>query len=55
MASLLADQLWTPRATFHSARMIARWAAAFGLTVHRRKRLYLHANLVELRRSGSER
>jgi ubiquinone/menaquinone biosynthesis C-methylase UbiE len=55
LASLLADQLWTPRATFHSARMIARWAATLDLTVHRRKRLYLHANLVELRRSESER
>ncbi|ROP35735.1 class I SAM-dependent methyltransferase [Saccharothrix texasensis] len=53
LKGLVADQVWTPRATFCSARTIALWAAALGLVVHRRKPLFLHANLVELRHAGA--
>ncbi len=49
LKALIADQLWTPRATFHSARTIANWASTLNLAVHRRKRLFLHANIIELR------
>lgn len=32
---LLADQVWTPRATFHSQRQIRGWAAQLGLMAER--------------------
>ncbi|MGI8335193.1 methyltransferase domain-containing protein [Actinomadura scrupuli] len=42
---LLADQLWTPRASFQSARRIRRWAASLGLVEVRRHALLCHGNL----------
>ncbi|HUY51008.1 MAG TPA: methyltransferase domain-containing protein [Streptosporangiaceae bacterium] len=47
---LLADQLWTPQASFHSWRQINRWADQLELTAIWRKRLFCHANLVALQR-----
>jgi SAM-dependent methyltransferase len=40
---LLADQYWTPVATFHSARTVERWAADLGLLPIRRLRVPLYA------------
>lgn len=42
---LLADQLWTPRASFHSCREIRRWAAELRLTEVRRHVLLCHGNI----------
>jgi ubiquinone/menaquinone biosynthesis C-methylase UbiE len=47
---LLADQFWTPRASFHSWRKITSWAHELGLAVAWRRRLIFHANLVALER-----
>jgi SAM-dependent methyltransferase len=52
LKGLLADQIWTPRVSFHSARTIRNWARDLGLVVRRRRSLFLHANLVELSRTG---
>jgi ubiquinone/menaquinone biosynthesis C-methylase UbiE len=42
---LLADQLWTPQASFHTARQVKRWASNAELQLVRRRWLFLHANL----------
>jgi SAM-dependent methyltransferase len=42
---LLADQLWTPQASFHSAREVRRWASSLGLAEVRRDALPCHGNL----------
>lgn len=42
---LLADQFWTPRATFHSAREVERWADKLRLQRLYRKAFLFHANL----------
>ncbi|MFD8495893.1 class I SAM-dependent methyltransferase [Amycolatopsis sp. NPDC059657] len=55
LKALIADQVFTPVATFHPAREISRWADALGLVVYRRKKLFLHANLVEFRCTGTAR
>ena len=47
---LLADQLWTPRATFHSWKDIRLWARTLHMRVVWRKRLVCHANLVMFER-----
>ena len=44
---LIADQIWTPRASFHSTREIRRWADDLGLQIAGRRRLFLHGNLFE--------
>ncbi|EWM12068.1 bifunctional 2-polyprenyl-6-hydroxyphenol methylase/3-demethylubiquinol 3-O-methyltransferase UbiG [Kutzneria sp. 744] len=49
LKGLVADQIFTPRATFHSAREIRRWAADLHLSVFKRKHLLMHGNIVELR------
>ena len=47
---LVADQFWTPRATFHSPRQVRRWAHAQGLTVIKMHREYFYSNLFVLKR-----
>jgi ubiquinone/menaquinone biosynthesis C-methylase UbiE len=47
---LLADQLWTPHASFHPASQVRRWAASVGLRPVRRHRLLFHANLFAFER-----
>jgi len=44
---LIADQIWTPRASFHSGREVRLWAQALGLQLAGRRRLFLHGNLFE--------
>lgn len=48
---LLADQIWTPRATFHTARQIRQWAFDLGLTPAGRHHLLFHANLLAFTRT----
>lgn len=47
--TLLADQLWTPVASFHSAREVRAWATELDLRVVRHQRLLWHAHLVSFR------
>lgn len=42
---LIADQIWTPQASFHSARQLRQWARELGLESAYHKRLFCHANL----------
>jgi SAM-dependent methyltransferase len=51
---LLADQIWTPQASFHSWRQIKRWAAEMNLAVIKRNRLFCHGNLVVFERKSNE-
>lgn len=43
---LLADQIWTPTATFHSAAQMRKWATDQGLQVSGRQYLVMHANIL---------
>ncbi|MEO3923331.1 class I SAM-dependent methyltransferase [Micromonosporaceae bacterium B7E4] len=45
---VLADQFWTPRATFHSASEIRRWAAESGLRIVRRRWIPFYSNVFVL-------
>ena len=50
---LLGDKLWTPRATFHSARQVYRWASEEGLERVDRRRFFLgYANVFCFRKRG---
>jgi ubiquinone/menaquinone biosynthesis C-methylase UbiE len=42
---LVADQIWTPRASFHSPREVARWAQRLHLRLLVRKRIPLYSNI----------
>ena len=45
---VIADQLCTPRATFHAPRHVRRWARELGMEVVRRKRVFGYSNLFVL-------
>lgn len=50
---LLADQFWTPIATFHTMRELREWARELDLSVVSHTHLIWHANLVTLQPGGS--
>jgi ubiquinone/menaquinone biosynthesis C-methylase UbiE len=47
---VIADQLWTPTATFHSPRQVRRWANAAGFEVVRARRSVLYSFTMTVRR-----
>jgi ubiquinone/menaquinone biosynthesis C-methylase UbiE len=47
---LIADQFWTPQASFHSAREVRKWAVAIGLDVRQVRRIPLYSNVFVLQR-----
>jgi SAM-dependent methyltransferase len=50
---MVADQVWTPRATFHTPREVGRWGRAAGLRLVRRKRFPLYSNVFVFERDGA--
>ncbi|ROP35736.1 class I SAM-dependent methyltransferase [Saccharothrix texasensis] len=42
---MVADQVWTPRATFHTPREVERWGRSYGLQVVKRKRIPMYSNI----------
>jgi ubiquinone/menaquinone biosynthesis C-methylase UbiE len=46
---LLADQFWTPHATFHTRREVARWAEALGMRLVRHRRYSGYSGLYVVR------
>jgi ubiquinone/menaquinone biosynthesis C-methylase UbiE len=42
---LIADQIWTPHASFHTSREVDRWARQLGLKLVRRKRIPLYSTI----------
>lgn len=50
---LVADQLWTPQATFHAPREVERLGRECGLRLVRRKSIALYSNIFIFERGGS--
>jgi SAM-dependent methyltransferase len=54
LRNLLGDKLWTPQATFHSARELRRWGKEEGVELLQRKQFYLgYANVFVFRKPGT--
>jgi SAM-dependent methyltransferase len=51
---LIADQIWTPQATFHTARQVRRWATSSGLRHRSTRAVPLYANWLAFERDNSE-
>jgi len=47
---LLADQFWTPCASFQSIRQVRKWAASLGLEIRRINRIPLYSNIFVIQR-----
>jgi ubiquinone/menaquinone biosynthesis C-methylase UbiE len=50
--ALIADQFWTPVASFHSMRELRRWAGELGLEIVSHTHLLWHANIVTFQARG---
>jgi hypothetical protein len=46
---MIADQLWTPQASFHTGREVRRWSSTLGLRLVRRRRYLGYSGLYVLR------
>ncbi|MFD8495894.1 class I SAM-dependent methyltransferase [Amycolatopsis sp. NPDC059657] len=50
---LAADQVWTPRATFHTTREVARWGRECGLRLVKRKRIPFYSKIFVFEREAA--
>ncbi|HUY51014.1 MAG TPA: class I SAM-dependent methyltransferase [Streptosporangiaceae bacterium] len=47
---MIADQFWTPQASFHSVRQVRSWASALGLDILTVRRIPLYSHVFVFRR-----
>ncbi len=53
MKRLIADQVWTPQATFHTRHEVERWAGEIGLRLLKRKAIPFYSTIFMFVRDGA--